>query len=147
MAPLLEPPFEGLEKLPALHRAAWLDDAFAVEKLLAAGTEVDIRASWTTDTSYGSRFASVTALHVSVDAKAERASVALLRAGADLEAKMSQVEMGYHMGEGSYLDTWALAQRGGESAMQRLKELVSTAATKSDAGCLRIAFRGLCSRL
>merc|ERR1712113_170512 len=102
--------------------AAWQGNLAAVQALIDAGSSVDMTASWTTDTSYGSRFAGVTPLHIVSDIGHIEVGVALIRAGADANMHMSHVEMGYHMGEGKYCSAWTLAQRScGEEGVCRLK--------------------------
>mmetsp|Transcript_86947 Transcript_86947/g.279006 ORF Transcript_86947/g.279006 Transcript_86947/m.279006 type:complete len:153 (+) Transcript_86947:80-538(+) len=152
MAPVLEEPFAGLGMLPPLHQAAWKDDASAVLALLREGAEVDATTSWTTDSSYGSRFAGVTALHIAVDRGAEQVVAVLLGASADLASNMSHFEMGYHMGEGKYWDVWALARkRGGEEAIEALTVTVSqvkaASAKQTTSSCLSGVLQGICSRL
>eukprot|EP00928_Gymnodinium_smaydae_P050042 TRINITY_DN33660_c0_g1_i1.p1 TRINITY_DN33660_c0_g1~~TRINITY_DN33660_c0_g1_i1.p1 ORF type:complete len:163 (+),score=15.89 TRINITY_DN33660_c0_g1_i1:48-536(+) len=160
-APVLEEPFAGLYSLPPLHVAVWKGDLTSVQRLLAQLTDVNATASWTTDTSYGSRYSGVTPLHVAADSGAKKEIlVALLRAGADISISMSQMEMGYHMGEGSYFKAADLIRRRqGDEAAGRFEELAKSVPLHShDVGsrcqsdltspsCFSSLWQGLCSRL
>eukprot|EP00747_Dinoflagellata_sp_TGD_P168512 gnl/TRDRNA2_/TRDRNA2_195037_c0_seq1.p1 gnl/TRDRNA2_/TRDRNA2_195037_c0~~gnl/TRDRNA2_/TRDRNA2_195037_c0_seq1.p1 ORF type:complete len:150 (-),score=34.40 gnl/TRDRNA2_/TRDRNA2_195037_c0_seq1:41-490(-) len=135
MGRLLEEPENGLEVLPPLHAAAWRGDAPAVKRLLATGTKADAPAKWTTDTSYGTSFSQVTALHIAVDAGASEVVQVLLSSGADPSLNMSHVGMGYHMGEGGYMDAWALAKRQSDGAVHSLEDARKAAASGAVGGC------------
>jgi ankyrin repeat protein len=120
---MFEAPFEGVQQLPPLHVAVWVGDVPEARRLLAARADINSTASWTTDTSYGSRYSGVTALHIAADVggcNKEMLEV-LLRAGADYSLRFSAVEMGYHMGDGCYTTALELAQRHGECAVRTME--------------------------
>mmetsp|Transcript_127314 Transcript_127314/g.396255 ORF Transcript_127314/g.396255 Transcript_127314/m.396255 type:complete len:153 (-) Transcript_127314:63-521(-) len=152
MGRFLEEPEAGLRVLPPLHAAAWEANLAAVRGLLRAGHGADDAASWTTDTSYGTRFAGVSALHIAVDGCAHDVVAALVQSGAQPALRMSHCGMGYNMGEGDYLNAWDLARRRGGGAVEALEQAsarvagAERSAAGSPCGCID-GLRSLCARL